>query len=568
MPNQDREKMMNWRIGVLANELERKEPSLLTRRWIFAAAIAFAVAASATPVTILGSSHETEVRIAAQRLSDGRTEFALQQRDAQGNWGERILPSRRFFPAEPALERWLTSTPLTVRVPGAGEETTGTAVRIAAQRLSDGRTEFALQQRDAEGDWGERILPSRRFFPAEPALERWLTSTPLTVTATTAVPSQSRTTTDQRPTAIDGAGRKLLAIYMVGSDLEDDTKYPGYDLLAGTKDLEELIAGYNSLTDKREVEVLVAFGGANKDGWRGMKFANMSQIIADSQNSAFGDETGAGAYLRRYDSADMDDENSLKLFLDYIREGYTNFDLRFLTMWDHGASYRGFGGDTSDGDPGNDTLSMDEIERAFVNSAVGKFDLIGFDACSMASVEVAKVIAPNADYMIASEDLEPGHGWLWSAVIQFYAQEDSVVDSGKLMVENFVQDVHGKPEQPGKTLSLLNLGQYDQLAAALDPMISVYGDEIRFNDEYSDSLIHGVTGVRKYGEPDRSDDTWLSMDMKHFAQLLMEESPDADTSAKLEALIDAIDRFVVHSRHDGTRPNSFGIAIDVPGEER
>ena len=50
----------------------------------------------------------------------------------------------------------------------------------------------------------------------------------------------------------------------------------------------------------------------------------------------------------------------------------------------------------------------------------GSFDLIGFDACLMATVEVAKVIEPHAKYMIASEEIEPGHGWLWNAVIQLY----------------------------------------------------------------------------------------------------------------------------------------------------
>lgn len=57
-----------------------------------------------------------EVRITAQRLEDGRTEFALQQRD-HGHWSDRILPSRRFFPAEPAPGRWLNSTPIEVSVP-------------------------------------------------------------------------------------------------------------------------------------------------------------------------------------------------------------------------------------------------------------------------------------------------------------------------------------------------------------------------------------------------------------------------------------------------------------------
>ena len=79
------------------------------------------------------------------------------------------------------IGRWLSSTPLTVRAPGAGDDAEGAEVRITAQRLADGRTEFALQQREADGEWGERLLPRARFFPATATVGRWLSSTPLTV---------------------------------------------------------------------------------------------------------------------------------------------------------------------------------------------------------------------------------------------------------------------------------------------------------------------------------------------------------------------------------------------------
>ena len=134
-----------------------------------------------TAITASGAGHETEVRITAQRLADGRTEFALQQREADDGWSERLLPRARFFPAAATVGRWLSSTPLTVRAPDAGDDAEGTEVRITAQRLADGRTEFALQERDADGAWGERLLPRARFFPATATVGRWLSSTPLTV---------------------------------------------------------------------------------------------------------------------------------------------------------------------------------------------------------------------------------------------------------------------------------------------------------------------------------------------------------------------------------------------------
>ena len=172
------------------------------------------------------------------------------------------------------------------------------------------------------------------------------------------------------------------------------------------------------------------------------------------------------------------------------------------------------------------------------------------------------MIEPYADYMIASEELEPGHGWLWSDVVDIYANEDSIANAGRQMVDAFVQDVHGV-DADGKTLSLLDLSQYDDLVAALDPLLRDYSAQIYVDDVYSDYLIHATQGVRGFGEEERSD-ARLSIDLKHFAQLLEQETSHPESDRLLSDLIDAVDNFVVHSNHDGTRPNSFGIAIDDP----
>ena len=161
-----------------------------------------------TAIPALGAGHEAEVRISAQRLADGRIESGLQQREADGGWSERVLPEARFFPATFAVGQWLSGPPLTVRAAGAGEDAAGTELRITVQRLADGRTEFALQQRAADGEWGERLLPQARFVPATAAVGRWLSSTPLTVSLPEVSPD---TAADGGSVASDRAA--LVALY-------------------------------------------------------------------------------------------------------------------------------------------------------------------------------------------------------------------------------------------------------------------------------------------------------------------------------------------------------------------
>ena len=130
---------------------------------------------------VAAAADVAEVRITAALASADRIEFALQQREADEAWGERQLPRQRFFPNDSLVDVWLVSTPLSVLAPAGGESV---EVRITARRVASGRTEFALQQREADGvPWGERQLPPQRYFPVLSAATegRWLVSTPLSV---------------------------------------------------------------------------------------------------------------------------------------------------------------------------------------------------------------------------------------------------------------------------------------------------------------------------------------------------------------------------------------------------
>ena len=60
-------------------------------------------------------------------------------------------------------------------------ESVGLEVRINARRLANGRVEFALQHRLDGGEWSDRILPRARQFPTNAAIDRWLSSTPLSL---------------------------------------------------------------------------------------------------------------------------------------------------------------------------------------------------------------------------------------------------------------------------------------------------------------------------------------------------------------------------------------------------
>ena len=79
---------------------------------VLTAVVALGVAPVAVDAQDSADAADAVARIVARRHGDGRVEFALQQQTADGSWGERLLPSRRFFPTTAVVGRWLVSTPL------------------------------------------------------------------------------------------------------------------------------------------------------------------------------------------------------------------------------------------------------------------------------------------------------------------------------------------------------------------------------------------------------------------------------------------------------------------------
>ena len=140
-------------------------------------------AAGAQEATEQPADHQLEARILAQRHEEGEVEFVVQFREEGEPWSESAEPPRRFLPPGVEVEVWFASSALTITV-NAGTPSAYVAgeVRVVVQRLADDRIEFALQTRLPGETWGERILPARRFFPADAEVGRWLASAPVVVT--------------------------------------------------------------------------------------------------------------------------------------------------------------------------------------------------------------------------------------------------------------------------------------------------------------------------------------------------------------------------------------------------
>lgn len=203
-------------------------------------------------------------------------------------------------------------------------------------------------------------------------------------------------------------GSYTLMIYMCGSSLETRSGY-------ATKNITEML----SAELPESTRVIIQTGGADK--WR-------KYDISSAHSSRYEIKDGELCLIEQGSPVNMGEPSSLSDFLMWGEENYPA-EKRGVILWDHGGgSMRGV---CSDQQFSGDSLTLPELKTAFeeVFAASGrKYDFVGFDACLMATYDMACVLEPFADYMIASEELEPSSGWDYKTLVSSLGKDSFCVD--------------------------------------------------------------------------------------------------------------------------------------------
>ena len=256
----------------------------------------------------------------------------------------------------------------------------------------------------------------------------------------------------------------------------------------------------------------------------------------------------------------LGDAGTLAEFIEY---GFTRFpaERTALILWDHGAGWPGMGPDE-----GNefDILDLQEIsngiEAGLENAGIDKLDLVGFDACLMGTFEVALAMAEHADVMVASQELEPGHGWDWQALE--ILTSNSSVDAktlGLAIANGYEQHAIDNETETEITLSVIDLtriGVVDQALKALEePLVSE-----------SESLAPKLglaqsTSLRIGKNPDPSLDAQM-IDLGNLAEELGKIEPELLDLTN--SLVTAIDDVVIGHVSGPATKASTGLAVYFP----
>jgi hypothetical protein len=247
-----------------------------------------------------------------------------------------------------------------------------------------------------------------------------------------------------------------VLVYIEGTDLEKNHAQ-------ATGNINEMLAAMAS--DK--LKIVLTTGAADKaigtdpvKSWKTLKRHLITQnVITELQDMG---------------AKDMGDPAVVTDFITWAQTSYPA-DRYLLVFWDHGGgALRGYGGDS---ETNTANLTIARLQKA-IQDAVAKtgkrFEMIGFDACLMATVEVAYLLKDSGHYLAASEDLEPGAGWDWKALLNFisaFPRSDGA-SFGRAISDSYLAKMLVSKEAEAVTFSITDLSKIQPVATALENFAS------------------------------------------------------------------------------------------------
>ena len=305
-----------------------------------------------------------------------------------------------------------------------------------------------------------------------------------------------------------------------------------------TSDLQEMAAA--NLGNK--VNLLVYTGGCSS--WR-------NNIVSSRVNQVYQVmEGGVKCLIKDAGTASMTNPDNLASYIQWSAKNFPA-DRYELILWDHGSgSVSGYGYDEKNKSSGS--MSLSGIKSALEKGGV-KFDFVGFDACLMATTETALMLSNYADYMVASEETEPGVGWFYTDWLNALGKNTSIptVQLGQKIVDSFVETCGVKCRGQKTTLSLVDLSE---LSNTVPSLLGSFSKAIstQISDKNYQKIAQARNQTREFAANTRID----QVDLVHLA---------LNTGLKEgEALSKAIRSAVKYNRTSVNMSNAYGLSIYFP----
>lgn len=274
-------------------------------------------------------------------------------------------------------------------------------------------------------------------------------------------------------------------------------------------------------------------------------------------------EKGKLSKIQDLGEVDMGD---YRLLIDFATRIYRDFPAErlFLGVWNHGSGwkykkrkvYKGISYDEQSGN--HITTAQLKLALEQITKQLGrKIDVLNFDACLMQMAEVAYVCKDYADYLIASEEVEPGDGAPYFDILSKINNSTIPEELAKIWVIEFVKSYkNGSQGKDYCTQSALNLQKISGLYDAIDGVAKAI-----MSGNYVKELCEIRENVQSYEVPD-------NVDLLHLIKLIAKRlKNDVSIKNACNKLTKSMKEVVIANGYSGAKlKNSNGLAIYMPAD--
>ena len=352
-------------------------------------------------------------------------------------------------------------------------------------------------------------------------------------------PEETDTSDTKETTKAQGGSTQAkwtVLLYMCGTDLESQGG-------AATQNLREL----EDVQYSNDINFIIETGGTAY--WQ-------NDLISPDYLQRYKSDQDGLTLVDEQDLASMGDPSTLSSFLSWGISEYPA-DNYMVLFWNHGGG--SLAGVEFDELYDSDSLTLPELDQAF--EEVGQqFEVIGFDTCLMSTLENASILSTYGNYMVASEEYEPGGGWDYTGWTQFLMDNPDTEGEqlGKEICDTYFTKCAQYGEDAMATLSVVDLKTVPDLVTAFDNMaaeMTGITSEITSLQAY----VRGAIRAENFGGNTDEEGYTNMVDLGDLA--LNTKSVVSNTA---EEVLGALFKSVVYDVHGTTRAHANGLSVLFP----
>jgi hypothetical protein len=278
----------------------------------------------------------------------------------------------------------------------------------------------------------------------------------------------------------------------------------------------------------------------------------------DGHHGYYNIEKDKAVQVKETSELDTGSVKTVKDFIDFTTLNYPSENYMFI-YWNHGGAVdrteltKGVAWDDTHGSHLSE-VNQKEVAVYFTKKIGKKIDIIGFDACLMATAELAYQYKDTASLLIASEQTIAGEGWDYNFLTDLKNNPSITKENLAKSALSYYKNYYS--QETDVTLSITDLSYADNLGIALD--------------DFSNNAINSQIGGSTFESLSQSDDfSGYTKDLYVYMKKIYSSSVMTD-EVKTSAynVMNMISKNLVISKWNGSdwKSKAYGLSITLKSD--